>query len=156
MKNFQNKEKIVKVSRQLCGVARVALIFWGAGLVMFFVETVLAIIHFGNARAIYLTGGGVAEMALAIVITLNFLRFFNRLNAGELFDAETVGYLENAGRWWVGYWVADFAFCTIGNQWFGTAMSLSFGQLFTSLVVIFVAWLLKEAQGLQEEQALTV
>jgi hypothetical protein len=90
------------------------------------------------------------------LITLNFLWFFNRLKDGELFDAKTVRYLEAAGRWWMGYWVADFMFCLVGKNWFGTTMAFSFGQLFTSLIVIFMARLLKEAQGMQEEQALTV
>lgn len=157
MKNFQNKEKIMKVSRQLCGVARVGLFFWGAGLVMFLVQTVAALLtHNWNAPEIYILCGGIVEMPLAIMVTLNFLWFFNRLKEGELFDGNTVGYLETAGKWWMGYWLADFAFCVIGFKWFGTKMEVSFGQLFTSLIVIFVAWLLKEAQELHEEQALTV
>jgi hypothetical protein len=156
MKNFQNKANIAKVSRQLCGAARAALFFWILGLVIFLVETVVALTHYGNARALYLLCGGIPEMVLAIFVTLNFLWFFNRLKDGDLFDGKTVGYLETAGKWWLGYWVADVMFCLIGNQWFGTRMAFSFGQLFTSLIVIYVAWLLKEAQGLQEEQALTV
>jgi hypothetical protein len=156
MKNFENKEKIMKVSRQLCGIARVGLFFWGTGFVIFFVQAIVALTHFGNATAIYLPSGGIVEMGLAIFVTLNFLWFFNRLKGGDLFDAKTVSYLEAAGRWWMGYWFADFIFSIAGNNWFGTKMTFSFGQLFTSLIVIFVAWLLKEAQELQEEQSLTV
>jgi hypothetical protein len=35
-------------------------------------------------------------------------------------------------------------------------MNWDFGALFAGLVLIFVAWLLREGQELQEEQALTV
>jgi hypothetical protein len=159
MKNPQNKEGIMKVSRLLSGIARVGLFLWGAGLIMFLLEAIMAIrvvTEFRNARAIYLVCGGIIEMGLAIFVTLNLLRFLNRLTGGDLFDAKTVSYLAAAGRWWMGYWVTDFAFCIVGNHWFGATMTFSFGHLFTSLIVIFVARLLKEAQEMQEEQSLTV
>jgi len=156
MKNFQNKDKIIKASRQLCVLARVTLAVWIIGLAMFLVLTINVTTNGGNSRSIYLTGGGLIEMLFAIMITLNFLQFFNRLRKGELFDAPTIGCLHAAGRWWLAYWMMDFAFCAIGNKWFETQMTYTFGGLFTAMTVIFVAWLLKEAQDLQEEQALTV
>jgi hypothetical protein len=156
MKNFQNKDRIIKVSRQLSGLARVTLGIWIIVLVMFLVEIVNITTNGGNSRAIYLTCGGIIEMLFAIIVTLNFLRFFNRLRQGELFDSPTVARLYAAGRWWLAYWIVDFAFCAIGNGWFATRMTYTFGGLFTALTIIFVAWLLKEARDLHEEQALTV
>ena len=156
MKNFQNKTKIIKVSRQLRAVARLAIIAWVLGIVTFLLALSAGLRDGGNERTIYLALGGLTEMGLAIVISLNFFRFFDRLKNGELFDAKTVGHLYAAGRWWLGYWVFDWLFAFVGNGWVGTKMDYSFGQLFASLTVIFVAWLLKEAQELQTEQSLTV
>jgi hypothetical protein len=156
MKNFQNKDKIIKVSRQLWGLTRVTLAAWVIGLVLFLIEAINGIANGGNSRAVYLTGGGIIEMLFAIMITLNFMQFFKRLREGELFDAHTIGRLLAAGRWWLAYWIMDFAFCAVGNGWFDTRMTYTFGGVFTAMTIIFVAWLLKEAQDLQEDQALTV
>ena len=156
MKNFQNKTKIIKVSRHLRALARLGLIACALGLLLFIFTTITLAFNGGNARAVYISIGGIVEMILAMVICLNFFRFFNRLKNGELFDAKTVAHLAAAGQWWLGYWCMDFMFGVFGNQWMGTKMDFGFGQLFASLVVIFVAWLLKEAQTLQEEQQLTV
>jgi hypothetical protein len=156
MKNFQNKTKIIKASKQLRALARLGLIIWAVGLVMFLVIAVAALTNGGNARAIYLSLGGIVEMIFALIISLNFFRFFDRLKNGELFDAKTVSQLQVAGRWWLGYWLADFLFGIVGNGCFETKITFASGQLFASLIVIFVAWLMKEAQELQEEQELTV
>jgi hypothetical protein len=156
MKNLQNQAKIIKASRQLRALARLTLIFWALGVILFLILTIIMLTHGGNARSIYLTAGGLGEMGLAVMVSLNFFRFFDRLKDGKLFDAKTVGHLHTAGRWWLGYWTVDWLFAFVGNGWFDTKMTFSFGQLFASLIVILVAWLLKEAQTLQEEQELTV
>jgi hypothetical protein len=156
MKNFQNKDRIVKVSIQLRAVAQMALYFWTLGLGLGLFRGITSLTHDGNARALYMVGLGAVEMILFIVISLNFFRFFDRLKNGELFDAKTVGHLQRAGQWWLGGWILNFAAAIIGNQWLGTNLPFGFGQLFASLTIIFVAWLLKEAQQLQEEQQLTV
>ncbi len=156
MKNFQNKTKIIKVSRQLRAVARLAICLWVLGIGTFLLALSAGLREGGNARTIYLASGGLMEMGLAIVVSLNFFRFFDRLTSGELFDGKTVGYLYAAGRWWLVYWLFDLGLAVAGNGWLGMKMDYSFGQLFASLTVIFVAWLLKEAQELQVEQSLTV
>lgn len=156
MKNFQNKANIIKVSRQLRAVARLAIIAWGLGMGIFLLVLSTGLRNGGNGRTIYLASGGLMEMGLAIVISRHFFRFFDRLNNGELFDATTVGHLYSAGRWWLVYWTFDFLLACVGNGWLGVKIEYTFGQLFASLVVIFVAWLLKEAQELQAEQSLTV
>ena len=156
MKNFQNKTKIIKVSGQLRAVARLAIVVWGLGIGVFLLAMASGLRNGGNARTIYLASGGLLEMGLAMVISRHFFRFFDRLYKGELFDATTVGHLYSAGRWWLVYWTFDFLLAFVGNGWLGIKMEYTFGQLFASLVVIFVAWLLKEAQELQAEQSLTV
>ncbi len=156
MRNFQNKTKIINASRQLRAIARLSLILWALGMVIFLAVLVAGLLKGGNARTVYLAIGGITEMALASMVSLNFYHFFTRLNNGDLFDAKTVGHLTAAGRWWLAYWVLDFSFAVIGNVCLATKMDYTFGQLFASLVVIFVAWLLREAQELQSEQSLTV
>ena len=51
-------------------------------------------------------------------------------------------------------------FFQISDDWnaadLGIFNIVNFGSLFAGLVLVFVAWLLKEAQELQEEQELTV
>jgi hypothetical protein len=87
-----------------------------------------------------------------------------------LFDAKTVGHLDAAGKWWIVLWLFDVLFHEIRRGVFQipdygdpTGLGIwnvwniyNFGSLFVGLVLMFVAWLLKEAQGLQEEQELTV
>jgi hypothetical protein len=87
---------------------------------------------------------------------LKLFRFFDRLKNGYLFDAQTVGNLDAAGRWWIVLWLFQGLFYQIEYQYFGHAMVLGSSGLFAGLILIFVSWLLKEAQELQEEQELTV
>jgi hypothetical protein len=157
MKNFQNKQKIIKVSRQLRGLARLGLIFWAwmVGLMVSLAIQALAIK--GNPAFTYTSFGGLAVVVQALIINWNLLRFFTCLQQGNLFDAKTVGYLQAAGRCWLVYALFDFAYGLVGNSFIGTKMAFTgIGHLFVSLTIIFVAWLLKEAQELQEEQELTV
>ena len=156
MKNFQNKTKIIKISIQLRAVARLAFILWAFVLASCLFVVWNSVTRGGNYRENYVAIGGIVEMVFAMIVSLNFFRFFDRLKNGALFDAKTVGHLTHAGQWWLAFWILGFSFGEVGNLWLGTKMALSFGQLFASLAVIFVAWLLKEAQTLQEEQELTV
>jgi hypothetical protein len=90
------------------------------------------------------------------IVNLKLFRFFDRLKDGHLFDAPTVGNLDAAGKWWIALWLYEGLFFVIGNQFFQSKMAWNSGGLFVGLTLIFVAWLLKEAQELQEEQELTV
>ncbi|MGH7975775.1 MAG: DUF2975 domain-containing protein [Limisphaerales bacterium] len=90
---------------------------------------------------------------------LKLFRFFDRLKKGFLFDSQTVGNLSAAGKWLIVLWVYEIASrLTVILFWknyqFENISDL--GLLFAGLTLIFVAWLLKEAQELQEEQELTV
>ena len=100
-------------------------------------------------------------------VNLKLFRFFDRLRAGCLFDAKTVGNLDAAGRWWIVLWLFDLLFhevrlgvFQITDDWNAAGWSvwnlMNWGSLFAGLALMFFAWLLKEAQGLQEEQELTV
>jgi hypothetical protein len=90
------------------------------------------------------------------MVNLKLFRFFERLRNGCLFDVQTVGYLAGAGKWWIALWAYDGLFYGIRTLCFQVKMTWEFGSLFSALTLLFVAWLLKEAQELQEEQELTV
>jgi hypothetical protein len=156
MKNFQNKTRIIKVSIQLRALARLAGVACALGVALFLLVGINSLAHGGNVRTLYLAGFGIVEMVIGMVMSRNFFRFFDRLKNGALFDAQTVGHLHRAGQWWLGCWILNFPVVIIGNHWLGTRLEFGFGQLFASLTIIFVAWLLQEAQQLQEEQQLTV
>jgi hypothetical protein len=65
--------------------------------------------------------------------------------------------LDNAGRWWIALWFFEILFYGIGHEFFQMTNKWDFSaNLFAGLTLIFVAWLLKEAQELQQEQELTV
>jgi len=100
--------------------------------------------------------GTVLWAALGLVVNLKLFRFFDRLKSGYLFDAKTVSNLDAAGKWWIVLWIFEGVFYQIGNEVFQMKAVWDSGGLFAGLTLIFVAWLLKEAQELQEEQELTV
>jgi hypothetical protein len=90
------------------------------------------------------------------IVNLKLFRFFDRLKNGHLFDAQTVKNLDAAGKWWIVLWLYTGLFDSVRNELFQTKTTWDAGGLFAGLALIFVAWLLKEAQELQEEQELTV
>ena len=95
-------------------------------------------------------------MVFYLIVNLKLFRFFDRLKDGHLFDAQTVKNLDGAGRWWMALWFFESLFYQIGHKFFQTTNAPYLdGGFFAGLTLIFVAWLLKEAQELQEEQALT-
>jgi hypothetical protein len=103
-----------------------------------------------------LQGGVAILLAFSFVVNLKLFRFFDRLKNGYLFDAKTVGNLDAAGKWWIVLWLFEVLFYEIGHGVFQISDAWNSGGLFAGLTLIFVAWLLKEAQELQEEQELTV
>ncbi|MGO8764604.1 MAG: DUF2975 domain-containing protein [Limisphaerales bacterium] len=104
----------------------------------------------------YTMCGMALRCALALVVNLKLFRFFDRLKNGHLFDVQTVGNLDTAGKWWIALWLYQVFFYGLGQDYFQLKMVWSSGGLCAGLILIFVAWLLKEAQELQEEQELTV
>jgi hypothetical protein len=112
--------------------------------------------NIGRAATLYLQGGAMLMLALAFIVNLKLFRFFDRLEKGNLFDAQTITNLDAAGKWWVLASIVEGLFYTVGAELFRIGQSWGSSGLFAGLILIFFAWLLKEAQELQEEQELTV
>jgi hypothetical protein len=159
MKNFQNKANIVRVSKIIRNLLFAGLVGWIIAIpVVLFPAAVSLWNRLGvTPESRYLQCGAPLLMVFCFIVTLKLFRFFDRLKNGHLFDAQTVGNLDNAGRWWVALWFFEILFYAIGHEFFHMTRAADFGGgLFAGLTLIFVAWLLKEAQELQQEQALTV
>jgi hypothetical protein len=158
MKKFQNKAKIIKVSKILRNIAFAGLVLWSIGIpaVLFqiFVKTPVV----NGLTRFSLQGSFILLMVFRLVVNFYFFRFFDRLQNGNLFDSKTVGNLDAAGKWWIVLWLYEFLHAEIGSEIFQTSTDWiwNVSGLFAGLIFIFVAWLLKEAQELQEEQELTV
>jgi hypothetical protein len=188
MKNFQNKTNIVRVSKIVRNILFAGLVLWIITIpVVLFPAAVSLWSRLGvTPGSRYMQCALPLLMVFCLIINLKLFRFFDRLKNGHLFDAQTVGNLDGAGRWWVALWFFEILFYAIGHEFFQTTNAPHFGggysagstlslfhgigheifqmpstadfsgSLFAGLTLIFVAWLLKEAQELQEEQALTV
>ncbi|MGH7950866.1 MAG: DUF2975 domain-containing protein [Limisphaerales bacterium] len=164
MKNFQNKAKIIKVSKILRSILRIGLFLWVLAVLGFCTAFLIPIfvsarahgnLHF-DSQKIYLMCGTVLSATLGFIVNLNLFRFFDRLANGHLFDAQTTGNLDAAGKWWIAFWLFEGLLYAIGQEFFQSKTGWDSGGLFAGLALIFVAWLLREAQELQEEQELTV
>jgi hypothetical protein len=157
MKNFQNKAKIIKVSKVVRTILYVGLCLWifafFASLAPF--SSVLGGTQLYPIQA-YAWSGSALMCVFYFMVNLKLFRFFDRLKNGHLFDAQTVENLDVAGKWWIVLWLYEGLFDCVRNELFQTKTTWDAGGLFAGLAVIFVAWLLKEAQELQEEQELTV
>jgi hypothetical protein len=159
MKNFENKANILRVSKIIRNFLFAGLTGW-----IFAIPVVLlpaAVAFWGRLGATpesrYSHCGTPLLMVFCLIVNLKLFRFFDRLKDGFLFDAQTVANLDAAGRWWVGLWFFEVLYWAIGEKFFQMTHAPEFGGgLFAGLTLIFVAWLLKEAQELQQEQALTV
>jgi Protein of unknown function (DUF2975) len=158
MKNFQNKAKIVKVSTIIRAILFAGLIVWIIALPAAALTTFALLKTHADVQtsAWYLQGGMIGLLVLSLLVNLRLFRFFDRLKRGHLFDAQTVGHLDAAGKLWIVLWFYEFLFYTIGHGWLQITEAWGGANLFAGLTLIFVAWLLKEAQELQEEQELTV
>ncbi|MGH7975774.1 MAG: DUF2975 domain-containing protein [Limisphaerales bacterium] len=157
MKNFQNKTKIVKVSKILRNIAFAGLVLWAIGIpvVLFHIFTTTPVVT-GLTR-VGLQGSFILKLMFSFIVNLHLFRFFDRLQNGHLFDAQTIGNLNAAGKWWIVLWLFGILNYEIGREVLSSnAWAWSLGDLFAGMALIFVAWLLKEAQELQEEQELTV
>jgi hypothetical protein len=104
-----------------------------------------------------LQGSFILKLMFGFIVNLHLFRFFNRLKNGHLFDAQTIGNLNAAGKWWVVLWLFGILNYEIGYEILSSnAWAWGPGGLFAGLALIFFAWLFREAQELQEEQELTV
>jgi Protein of unknown function (DUF2975) len=159
MKNFQNKSKIIKVSKIIRNILFAGLVLWiGAG-----VPAALTLIidlslpgKTDMPVTVYLKIGLIIMVVFGFIVNLKLFRFFDRLKNGHLFDVQTVSNLDAAGKWWILLWLFEVLYHEIGHGIFQVSDVWGSGGLFAGLALIFVAWLLKEAQELQEDQELTV
>jgi hypothetical protein len=164
MKNFQNKTKIVRVSKVIRHILFAGVVLWAIGMPVVLLKAIYLFSKSSIPATHYLPWGMVLLIGFRFIVNLKLFRFFDRLKDGSLFDSTTVGNLDAAGKWWVVLWLYDVLFrevrlgiFQISDDWnSGGLADWNFGSLFAGLVLIFVAWLLKEAQELQEEQELTV
>ncbi len=158
MKNFQNKEQIIKISNVIRHVLFAGLVLWiGVGIPIILAQAVNSRDVFGCMAKLYLHGGAILFLILSFLVNLMLFRFFDLLKKGNLFDAQTVRHLDSAGKWWITFWVFEVfyyeigRYCGIGCGILQISDVWNFGNLFAGLVLILVAWLLREAQGLEEE-----
>ncbi|MGA2180756.1 MAG: DUF2975 domain-containing protein [Verrucomicrobiota bacterium] len=167
MKYFQNQAKIVKVSKVIRHILFAGLVLWVVGIPVVLFKALTLWSKSNLLATHYLPWGLLLLIGFRFIVNLKLFRFFDRLKDGHLFDANTVGNLDAAGKWWIVLWLYDvlfhevrLGFFQISDDWnaadLGIFNIVNFGSLFAGLVLVFVAWLLKEAQELQEEQELTV
>jgi hypothetical protein len=165
MKNLQNKTKIVKVSKVLWGIMLAGVALWGIGIPLVLFKSILVWTRpsaLVPSTLLGMQGSLALVMAFRFVVTLYLFRFFDRLRRGYLFDAKTVGHLDVAGRCSIGLWF--FQNLQYGVRYYAglevfpapSIWDWNVGILCAGLTLIFVAWLLKEGQELQEDQELTV
>jgi hypothetical protein len=163
MKNFQNKAKIIKVSKVLRNIAFAGLILSGIAITASFATAILMPLLIPSLR-FSLTHFLVIPLFVFVFITnLKIFRFLDRLMNGRYFDAQTVGYLNAAANWWLGMWLYEVMQYVLMQQPWNNPHNFSLyhfppdaGGLFAALTLKFVAWFFREAQELQEEQELTV
>jgi len=163
MKNFQNKAKIIKVSRILRNIAFAGLVIWVL-IIPASLATAILPPMFSKELSLSLTQFLVIPIFLfAFVTNLKIFRFLDRLRNGCFFDAQTVGNLNAAAMCWLMLWLYEVLFYVLMQRPWSNPHDFSLyhfppdmGGLFAALTLKFVAWFFREAQGLQEEQELTV
>jgi len=160
MKHFQNRDNIIRVSNILRVVLFGGLIAWVLGVALLVFDILIPLVTLPREKLYSYTtlifAGMLILASLAFYVNSRLFRFFGRLKNGYLFDRETVGYLDSAGKWWIGAWLYSDMLTFLIRHWVFQPQDLNFGGLSAGLILLFVAWMLKEAQGLQEEQELTV
>jgi flagellar biogenesis protein FliO len=176
MKELKNQEKIKRVSAalvQFCNLLMFACVLGGLGWLGWIVVPFMTQ-HSGQVQILSNLGTWVVgPVAVIEFIALgNFKRFFQRLKDGHIFDGPAVGRLAAAGKWKLAGWalpyvagiitVAGLAMQGQIQGWHETSVAGlaavvgGLGGLLAPLAIIFVAWLLREGQNMQEEQELTV
>jgi hypothetical protein len=163
MKNFQNKAKIIKVSKILRNIAFAGLVVLGILIPISLITAVLTPLLLKKLPTDTTQILIIPTFIIAFITNLKILRFFDRLKLGCFFDAQTVGYLNAAANWWLALWIYEVVFYILMQQPWNNPHDFSLyhfppdvGGLFAALTLKFVAWFFREAQELQEEQALTV
>lgn len=135
------------------------LIMEGAGIMAEVFVFLIGIFHPSALRShvVFLNCAASILLFLALMITLNFFRLFTRVKDGFLFEGQTIDYLEQAGKWWIAFGIAQVIYQAV-NVYIFPADKINIGAdgIFSGLIVFFIAWVLREGQKLKEEQELTV
>ena len=157
MKNIKNKTRIIKVSKVLRTILLIGLILQIIGFVCLPIVILTAPATGLKSPVVFENCVGLAVLPFAFLVTLNFFRLFDRLKAGQLFDSQTVKFLETAGKWWIVLGVVQII-CGALKVWLfrPDTVIVSGNAIVGGLAVYFIAWFFREAQELQEEQELTV
>jgi Protein of unknown function (DUF2975) len=163
MKKFQNKAKIIKVSKVLRTIAFAGLVLW---VLMIPVSLATAILPpmLSKGLSFSFTQFLIIPMfVFAFIANLKIFRFFDRLKNACFFDAQTVGNLNATANWWLVLWFYEVVFFVLMQRPWANPHDFSLyhfppdsGGLFAALTLKFVAWFFRVAQELQEEQELTV
>ena len=150
--------RIKVVSKVLRAVLFAGLIIQTAGMLAFVIIVPLAATSVGlRSHITFQNCSALASLPFGFMVTLNFFRFFDRLKNGCLFDSQTVRHLEIAGKWWIFLGIVQIILGVLEVCLFSPKnINVSGNAIVAGLMVFFVAWLLREAQELQEEQELTV
>jgi hypothetical protein len=150
--------RIKTVSKVLRAILLAALIVQAAGILAFVIVIPVAAASVGlKSHVTFQNCSLLATVPFGFMVTLNFYRFFTRLKDGRLFDSQTVRHLETAGKWWIVLGVVQILSGLVEVYLFSPRnFTVSGDAIVAGLIVFFVAWFFREAQELQEEQALTV
>jgi hypothetical protein len=162
MKNFQNKAKIIKVSKILRNIAFAGLVLWGI-MIPVSLAAALPILFLKGLSFSFAQILVIPMFVFAFLTNLKTFRFLGRLQNGFFFDAQTGGNLNAAANWWLVLWLYEIVQYVLMQQPWNNPHDFSLyhfppdvGGLFAALTLKFVAWFFREAQELQEEQELTV
>lgn len=153
MSRIQNVSAFVRV------LILASLVIEGACMVAGLVVIGNVLLHFSKIQSqeVFSDCTGFLLLPMAFMLTLNFFRLFGQLKDGRLFELQTIKYLETAGKWWIALAVIQAIFQILHGFIFSNSKIVFTGNgIFGGLVVFFIAWVLREAQELKEEQELTV
>jgi hypothetical protein len=150
--------RIKTVSKVLRSILLAGLIVQSAGMLAAVIVVPVAAVTVGlKSHVTFQNCSMLATLPFGFMVTLNFFRFFTRLKDGHLFDWQTVRYLETAGKWWIVLGLLQIISGLVEVCLFSPRNIIVSGDgIVAGLIVFFVAWFFREAQELQEEQALTV
>ena len=163
MKNYQNKAKIIKVSKILKNISFAGLVVFGIVIPLSLVAAVMPPLLTKQISYSLTQFLVIPTYVIFFMTNLKIFRFLDRLKNGCFFDAQTVGYLNAAANWWLGLWIYEVISYVLMQEPWNNPHDFSLyhfppdvGGLFAALTLKFVAWFFLEAQELQEEQELTV
>jgi hypothetical protein len=158
LKTSPRLNRIKAVSKVLRAILLAGLIVQAAGILAAVIIVPIVAVTVGlKSHVTFQNCSMLALLPFAFMVTLNFFRFFTRLKDGRLFDAPTVRYLETAGKWWIVLGVLQITSGSVEAYLFSPRNIIVSGDgIVAGLIVFFIAWFFREAQELQEEQALTV